>query len=175
MDQEQSRLFVTLLGQHERQLNAYVLALAPRWEDADEIVQQTRIRLWEQFSEYDSQKDFGAWARTIAYYQVLTYRKRRSRQCWQLSEDVLAQVAATAAATASGDLDPRRRALVGCLNELRESQRALLSRCYEGQESLEQIAASIGRSYGALRQTLYRLRLILHDCIEKSVQREADG
>ena len=175
MDQEQTRQFVALLGQHERRLNAYVLSLAPRWDDADEIVQQTRIRLWEQFAEYDPEKDFGAWARTIAYYKVLTHRKRQSRQSWQLSEDVLAQLAETAAASSSCDLDPRTHALADCLTHLSDQQRELLRRCYAGCESLEQVAAGLGRSYGALRTKLYRLRLTLHECIERTLQAERDA
>ena len=49
----------------------------PNWADADNIVQEVRIRLWQQFDSYDPTKDFGDWARAIAKYQALTYHKRQ--------------------------------------------------------------------------------------------------
>lgn len=51
--------FLDLLGQHERRLQSFVVALVPHLADADEIVQQTRLRLWEQFDQYDRARDFG--------------------------------------------------------------------------------------------------------------------
>ena len=68
--------FVQLLSKCERRLNDYVLSLVPNWADAEEVLQETKLRLWQQYHEYDPTKDFGAWACTIAYYQVLTMRKR---------------------------------------------------------------------------------------------------
>ena len=58
--------FMRLLAAHERQLTAFVLALIPHWADADEIVQETKIRLWQQFDQYRPDESFGAWACAIA-------------------------------------------------------------------------------------------------------------
>ena len=52
--------FLLLLGRHERWLQAFVLSLVPNWADADDIVQEVRICLWQQFDSYDPTKDFGA-------------------------------------------------------------------------------------------------------------------
>ena len=76
---ERVRQFVQLLGQHERPLQAFILSLVPNWADADDIAQEARIRLWEQFDSYDPAMDFGGWARAIAKYLVLTYYKRQLR------------------------------------------------------------------------------------------------
>jgi len=75
--------FVRLLKRHERRLNGYVLALVQNWNDADDILQAVAVRLWEQFDEYRPDGDFGAWACKIAYYEVLTYRKRKGRRALQ--------------------------------------------------------------------------------------------
>ena len=58
--------FLELLGACERSLFAYVYALAPNWQDAEEIMQRVRIRIWQQFDQYDEAKSFDAWARAIA-------------------------------------------------------------------------------------------------------------
>ena len=76
---ERTREYLRLLGQHERRLRGFILSLVPNRADADDIAQEVKIRLWEQFDSYDPTKDFGVWARTIAHYQVLTYREKQSR------------------------------------------------------------------------------------------------
>ena len=74
--------FVRLLVEHERRLEGFILALVPNWAVAEDIAQETKLRLWEQFGQFDRNQDFGSWACTIAYYQVLSYRKsnKRSRE-----------------------------------------------------------------------------------------------
>ncbi len=71
--------FVQLLKQHDRRVSAYVYSLVLDWNDAEDIVQETSVRLWEQFDEYRVDEDFGAWACTIARYMVMAYRKRVQR------------------------------------------------------------------------------------------------
>ncbi len=71
--------YLRLLGQHEARLVGFIFSLVPHWADADDVAQEVRIALWNEFDKYDPAKDFGAWARTIAYYEVLTYRKKRQK------------------------------------------------------------------------------------------------
>ena len=167
---DQQRWFVELLGQHERQLNAFVLALVPNWIEADEVVQQTRIRLWEQFDRYNASGDFGAWARSIAYYQVLTYRKQSGRRATYLSDEALSKL--VAAAEASDDNWQRKEALAECLKQLSESQRELLAGCYSGTHSIRDVSQRVGRSFNAVRQTLFRLRQLLYRCIQRRLTEE---
>jgi RNA polymerase sigma-70 factor, ECF subfamily len=162
-----NRRFVELLGQNEQQLNAFVLALVPHWPDADEIVQKTRIRLWEQFDKYDSEKDFGAWARTIAYYQVLTHRKEVGRRSTLLTTVALEKLAEEAERV--GDMSSRHAALAECLERLPASQRDLLARCYGGEESIQHLSQGLGRSFNAIRQALFRLRRALYRCVEQQL------
>ncbi|WP_145282237.1 sigma factor [Pirellulimonas nuda] len=71
---DRSAAFVTLLAASERQLAGFVLALLPNFADADEVLQETKLRLWEQFDGYDPSQSFDAWARSVAYFQILTKR-----------------------------------------------------------------------------------------------------
>ena len=79
--QEQDRSFVAsfvrLFQQYERGLYRYILSLVLNVAAADDISQNTSLLLWEEFGRFDLNTDFGAWARTIAYYQVLKYRQTR--------------------------------------------------------------------------------------------------
>src|SRR5580700_5633498 len=85
--------FVRLLQQHDHRISALVFALVPDWADAEDLIQETSVRVWEQYGEYKPGTDFGAWACTIARYMVLAYRKRQKRSRLQFSSNVLEVVA----------------------------------------------------------------------------------
>jgi RNA polymerase sigma-70 factor, ECF subfamily len=172
-DQE-TREFLRLLGLHERRLRGFILSLVPNWADGDDIAQDVRIQLWEQFRSYDPSKDFGAWARTIAYYQVLTYRKRQARNRQHVINEQLVEAIAEEVASLSDELEAEQRALADCVEKLPQAKRDLLMHYYSGRYSTREIAAESGRSFDATRQTILRTRLALSDCVSEKLETE-DG
>jgi len=60
--------FTRLLAKHEREMHLFIFSLTPNWADADEILQETNITLWQEFGKFQPGSDFGKWARTIARY-----------------------------------------------------------------------------------------------------------
>ena len=115
----------------------------PHWADADDIAQEVRIRLWEQFDNYDPAKDFSGWARTIAYYQVLTHRERQSRRRGMIGDRFVELVAEEVAAI-SDELDASDRALKDCFEKLPQAKRDLLLRYYSGERSTRKSPPSWG-------------------------------
>lgn len=170
---ERTRKYLRLLGQHERRLRGYILSLVPHWADADDIAQEVRIRLWEQFDSYDPTKDFGAWSRTIAHYQILTHREKLARHGKLISAQFIEAIAEEAAAI-SRELDASERALADCFAKLPESKRELLLRYYSNGQTARTIAQELGRSFDATRQAILRTRLTLSDCVEDTLKKE-DG
>lgn len=163
--------FLRLLSQHDRTLYGYILALAPNWADADDLAQEVRIRLWKQFDKYQSGTDFGAWARTIAYYLVLAHREKTTRDRLHFGLPFYESVAAEFAAVPDLMIS-RQEALARCMEKLDETRRTLVERYYSGEQSLREIAQQMGRPYDATRKTVYRTQLILADCIESELQRK---
>jgi RNA polymerase sigma-70 factor, ECF subfamily len=163
--------FLRLLSQHERRMKAYILALVPNWADADDLYQETTVRLWEQYADYDPKQEFGAWACTIAYYMVLAHRKKSSREKARLGQTFVDAVTEEVTAT-NHEADLRYHALQQCLRKLTKQNRDLIRRCYSGTNSLKAIAEQMGRSVDALYKALSRVRRALHECIEKNLQEE---
>ena len=167
--------FLELLGAHERRLFAYVYALSPNWQDAEEIMQRVRIRIWQQFDQYEADKPFDAWARAIAYYLILGYRKEKSRVREFFSERILEAVSDEFDAMAEHPND-RRSALLQCLDKLDSRKRDLVCEYYRqspASASGEGIAATLSMTPNALRQALFRIRRLLHECVERSLRTEA--
>jgi RNA polymerase sigma-70 factor, ECF subfamily len=170
-DDNRAKLFVTLLAQCERALNGYIISLVPNWNDADDILQETKLRLWEQFDNYDRQKDFGAWSRTVAHFQILTYRKQSSRQSVRFTKAFVDLVAVEAGKVAI-DAQLRHRLLGECLATLSDAGRKLLTMCYSGKLSIKDVALKLGRSVRGLQQAVANLRKNLQQCIEDRLHKE---
>ena len=166
-----TREFVRLLSLHEQELNGYIVSLVPNWADADEIAQETKLRLWEQFERYDPAKDFGVWARTIAYFLVLAYRKRSKRTSARFS-DQFVDLVSRDAASLSTDAHPLRQALSDCIAKLGQATRELLWSCYAGKESIKDVAIRLGRSVRGTQHAIAQIRIDLQRCVEAEMRKE---
>ena len=162
---ESRQLFVRLLTQHERLVYAYILRLVPNWNDADEILQETNVRLWEEFDRFEPGSNFAAWAVRVAHYQVLTWRKKRDRSRLVFDEESLEHLAV--APVDESTEDQRRAALAACLQLLPEKSRDLLTRCYGTDTTIRDVASTLKRSTEAVYKSLQRVRIALHACIER--------
>lgn len=166
--------FLQLLGLHERNLFTYVFALVPTWADAEEVMQRLRIRIWQQFDKYEPEKPFDAWARAVAYYLVLAYRKEKGRKRELFSERILEEITIEFE-TGLLQSNQRRDALLTCLNRLGERKRELIRTYYlsSQRKSTEVLAAELSMTPNALRQALFRIRRVLLDCVERAIRIES--
>jgi RNA polymerase sigma-70 factor, ECF subfamily len=165
--------FVRLLAAHERRLGSFVATLVPNWNDAEDIVQQTKVRLWEQFGAYDRQRDFGTWACVIARYEVLAFRTRTVRSRVHFSQEFVDRVSGEMAKRAP-ESDSRLAFLEDCLKKLTQWQRDLLWRCCVAGDSTQRVATELGRKVEATRKAVLRIRRRLYRCIEVAERKEAE-
>lgn len=163
---ESQRRFSQQLTEAQPRLYAYIMAVLPDADAADEVLQRANVVILEKADRYDPAADFTAWACKVAYYEVLGYRRDRGREHARFDEASLERIA-DAAADRAGDLDRRRRLLRACMAKLTEEQRTLLLRRYQPGESVQHIADDLGRPVGSISQTLYRIRRLLVDCVRE--------
>lgn len=161
-------IFVTLLARHERMLTAYVTTLVTHPQDADDILQDAKVIMWRHFSRFQSGTNFGAWARKIAFHQVLSHRKRKKREGLQLSDSVI-EIVAEEFEQMEPQLEKRQKALSRCLNRLPEAQRQILRLRYHEQLSIETLAAQVNRTVTALYALLSRTRNSLRRCVDQTL------
>jgi RNA polymerase sigma-70 factor, ECF subfamily len=170
---EGMRQFIALLTKHQQHLNRYILALVPNLADAEQIAQDTAIRLWEQFEEYDSTvASFVVWARTIAYFQVLTFRKSAGRERLVFDSE-LVDALADRVVVRTQLLADRQEALTDCLNKLPKHGREVIRLYYFTGMKIRAAAERLGRSVAATEKAVARIRRVLHDCVEGVLQKEA--
>src|SRR5215218_100140 len=75
-DPAKNKPFLRLFLQNQRRLYAYILTLLPNRADADDVLQETSLVMWDKFDPADPPTDFLAWARRVAYHKVLDFYKK---------------------------------------------------------------------------------------------------
>jgi RNA polymerase sigma-70 factor (ECF subfamily) len=168
----QPEQFVQHLTAHQTRLRAFIHALIGDWHRAEDVLQETNAVLWRKADQFEPGTNFHAWAFAIAHNQVKLARLRSARDRHQFDEALADQLAGEAAEQFV-DIDERRRALADCFDKLPGAQRELLARRYTSNEPVTTIAQTLRRPAGSIRQTLYRIRAALADCIARSMSREA--
>ena len=166
---ESRRQFVRLMTKYERLVYGYILSLVPNWNDADEILQETNIRLWEEFDKFVPGTNFAAWATRVAHFQVLTWRRAVSRSRLVFDHRVIDSLAQEPYWT-DDDFDERQQALGECVSELPERSHELLRRCYAQGLKIKEVAARLKRSPAAVYKSLERIRSALQVCVERKLR-----
>ena len=114
---------------------------------------------------------FWAWASQIARYKVLNQLRSYGRERLVFDLATVEQLADVAEHRLK-ELNNRREALEECLNKLAPPQRQLIDLRYVDGHAIDRIAETVGRSAGAVRQTLYRIRAVLLECIQRQLSSE---
>ncbi len=163
--------FLSLFLRSEREIFRYVAALIPNVADAEDIVQQTALALWEKFDAYDPAQPFTPWACRFALNKARQWIERRQR--WQtLLEHGLAEELALRRQELQPEFERRLRHLDACLDHLSPSQKSLVKAYYYDRNSIEVVAQQTGRSVAATYKMLQRARHALQRCVEGQAQPE---
>lgn len=162
--------FVQLLTKAQLGLLRYITALVGNPDEANNILQETNLLLWEKFDEFKFGTNFDAWATRVAYWQVRAYSRDCRRERLVFSEDIVTQLAEHSADAA--DMDSTVAALRKCLKELRDSDFDLIRLRYDDGFSVQKLSGHLGKSPSAIKGALLRARRMLRGCIERRLARE---
>lgn len=171
-ESEQGREFIALFTKSQRRVYLYILSMVPHPLDAEEILQNTNLVIWKKSQQFEVGTNFFAWACQIAHYEILKYRKKRSRDKHQFSDEFVSQVAE--AVKENQDIfELRRNALTFCLGKLRTKDRELIQRRYQGSNQGKELADEMGRPANSVYQSLGRVRRTLFECINRYIAAES--
>lgn len=168
---EEQQRFLSLLLRSEKEIFRYVAALVPNVADAEDIVQQTAVALWQKFDDYDRAQPFTPWACRFALNKARQWIERRQR--WQaLLQAGIAEELLRRREELQPELELRLRHLDGCLAKLPGEQRTLVEGYYYHRRGIAKLAEDSGRTVAATYKALQRIRQSLQRCIETAAQPE---
>jgi RNA polymerase sigma-70 factor (ECF subfamily) len=155
--------FVQLLTSAQPWLFSYLVMLLGDVHDANNVLQETNMKLWTKADVFRPGTNFRAWAREVAYHCALSFSRDRKRERlivdFNLVENIVSQ-------TDAEEVDPRRIALRHCLSELDDHRLELLRQRYRDETPIAAIAEDQHKTEAAVKMSLRRVRVALMKCIE---------
>lgn len=166
--------FVRLLTVSQSSLYGYIVSLLGDRTAAKDVLQEVNLTLWRKAGSFTPGTSFLAWGCKVAYFHVLSYRRRCGRDRLVFDDDVLAYFAERHALRIPEE-DRRARLLSECLKKLPERQRSLVEARYLPGGSVQRIAEAERKQVGAISQMLFRIRETLMICVERGLKTEEAG
>ena len=170
MEPDERLQLTALWMQAQNVLRAYILSSVGKFADAEDILQQVALDISASFHKYDPNRPFVPWAMQIAKRRIADfYRKNKNAVCLfeEADRDLLAQAHAVQSKShgAGGEVADR---LESCLDRLPDKSRKLIDLRYRDGLKPAEIAQATGRSSGAIRVALNKIRNALGRCIESA-------
>jgi RNA polymerase sigma-70 factor, ECF subfamily len=157
-----------LVDRHQRDAWSIAAAVLRNREETSDLVQQIFVEAYVHLRRYQQGGDFGAWLRGIARNEVREQLRKRLRET-RLLQAYVSHVEERLADSGSADraesamADAQRK----CRKELAEPSLQALALRYDEGLTHQEIASRLGRSVEAVKQLLYRVHVVLRDCIRR--------
>lgn len=164
-----------LVRQYQGILLGYAAHRLPDINAAQDVVQLTFIRAFEQLDEYDPERDFGIWLCVICKHFILTELERQRRENRNLENYGHAlRIRIGEAMVDVDDSAPAAglSALRECVKVLQPQSATVVRLRYEERKSCQHIAESMQRSVTWVTSTLSRARNALRQCIDSRLNEE---
>jgi RNA polymerase sigma-70 factor (ECF subfamily) len=151
--------YETLYRKHVRRIHALCLRMARDRSEADDLTQETFIRVWERLGSFRGESEFSTWLHRVAVNVVVAELRRRGRWRERFAAQGATEVAvAPVTFAAGGDLD-LERAIAGLSPQARL---VFLLHDVEGWKHGE-IAERTGLAVGTSKAHLHRARQVLRE------------
>jgi RNA polymerase sigma-70 factor (ECF subfamily) len=165
--------FIKLHTAHEVRLRSLAFGLVSNWADAEEVLQEANIILWQKFEEFESGTNFLAWSSQILRFTAKNFIARQRRSKLVFSDEVL-DLMTVELNDAADELAERERILHQCIQKLKERQQRILELRYFQSKSVANVAEAIGSTAKAVYHALDHIHRALLQCVSVKL-READA
>ncbi|HDS85335.1 MAG TPA: sigma-70 family RNA polymerase sigma factor [Phycisphaerales bacterium] len=160
--------FFRLYTSIQSRLYAFILTMVHNEHDAEELLQETAVYLWEQFDQYEPGTNFWAWAACVARFRVLDFHKK-NRKTRPLFDNQMYRELFEIADAVTEESSDRRHALKICMEKLKSSDQKLLQLRFDKSYSIQRIAQLTGRSRHGLYKTMARILGLVRECMQRTL------
>ena len=164
--------FAELVANHQARLHGYIRSLIGDPQASRDVVQETNMVLLRKERDFQPGSNFSAWALRVAYFEVLTWRRKMGRDRLVFDDETVERIAEQAEQMTLAE-EQRRLALRDCLEKLPDRQRAVVQQLYFDDHSVAEIAEETGLKANAISQLAFRAKRNLAECVRKVLGTES--
>jgi len=162
-----------------RTYQRYVFTLALRFtksrEDAEEVAQDSFIKVYKALSSFKQESKFSTWLYTVVYTTAMTSLRKRNTGTIALDDgDNFIQVENSTSVPDVNSAENRSRSfyLNQAISQLSADDATVLTLFYHAEQSLEEIALIMGIETNGVKIKLFRARRRLKETLERNLKHE---
>jgi RNA polymerase sigma factor (sigma-70 family) len=168
--------YADLVKRHQRFVFTLAMRFAKSREDAEEIAQDCFIKAYRSLGTFQRQSKFTTWLYSIVYTTAMTtLRKKRIATDSIDDEETFIQVENKPSGYDENNVENKSRSfyLSQAIDQLLPDDATIITLFYKGEQSLEEIAQTMGIEANTVKVKLFRARQRLKDKLERNLKHEA--
>jgi RNA polymerase sigma-70 factor (ECF subfamily) len=167
--------YADLVKRHQRFVFTLAMRFAKGREDAEEIAQDCFVKAYRSLASFQGQSKFSTWLYSIVYTTAMTFlRKKRVDTDSIDDEGTFVQVESHQSAFDTNNIENKSRSfyLNQAIEQLLPDDATIITLFYKGEQSLEEIAQTMGIETNTVKVKLFRARQRLKEKLERNLKHE---
>lgn len=166
--------FGILVDRYKDLVFSLALKMVKNWEEAEEVAQDTFIKVFKSLSQFKGDSKFSTWIYKVTYNTSLDRLKKQKREQQVVSIDEFNtnQIKSIDNALNKMENEEREKAIQDCIQLLPADDAFLLTLFYFEEHSLEEIAKVIGLTANNVKVKLFRCRKKLTSILKEKLEPE---
>src|ERR1700751_1752960 len=154
-EKTRNEAFNLLLKKYQQKLYWHIRRMVVDHDDADDIVQDTFVKIWKNLPGFRSDAQLYTWMYRIATNECITFLNKKKQKNNIPLDDVAYELADTLADSTYFNGDKAQLKLQQAILTLPEKQRLVFNMKYYDDMKYEQMSDVLGTSVGALKASFH--------------------
>lgn len=167
--------YALLVKRYERYTFTLALRFTRSREDAEEVAQDSLIKVYRALSSFKQESKFSTWLYTVVYTTAMTSLRKRTTNTVALDDEAnYIQIEGTTSGFDVNTAENRSRSyyLNEAIGQLPADDATVLTLFYHAEQSLEEIAQIMGIETNGVKVKLFRARKRLKEKLEQNLKHE---
>ncbi len=166
--------FAGLVNKHKTMAFNIALRVTRNREDAEEVAQDSFIKLYQSLSAFKGESKFTTWFFRVVYNLALTKIRKKSLFTGSVDDDSFIDYTDKSAFDGLSRFRDREKKMYldAAINTLDESDQLLITLYYMDDQPVEAVAEITGLTESNVKVRLFRVRKKLHNFLQKNLKEE---
>ncbi len=167
--------YAVLVNRYQNLVFTICLRYVKTREDAEEVAQDVFVKAYRSLADFKGQSKFSTWLYTITTTSSITFLRKKKLDVHSLdNENVFAKASLQDSGMSANQVEQKSR--VNMVNQaiqlLSPDDAQVITLFYKGEQTLEEIAKTLGKEANAVKVQLHRARSRLKEKMERYFSEE---
>lgn len=167
-DETKNEAFSLLVAKYQQKIYWHIRRMVVDHDDADDLVQDTFVKVWKYLSNFRSDSQLYTWLYRIASNECITFLNKKKHKNNVSLDDMPYDLSDTLAAGSYINADKIQLKLQQALLTLPEKQRLVFNMKYYDDLKYEEISEILGTSVGGLKASFHLAVKKIEDFLSKN-------